>query len=279
MTDDEREIEIEIETDDPSDEESLDDGLSSDESPDDKSSSDTEFETGPWNDDPNPLEDPETISRRDLEDELGRIDVMTTPEGYVEGRVTDLETVDETMVRLEVALPHDRTTSFVLEKPIPWSEDFLLARIVEDVGYDAASVGHLVGESVFVTRADLEDEEPTGWDGLWTSSARVAGRTVNSLLESSLGGRFEKTETGPTWRLVDPRERPDPVEESEFDAVTVSIALGFILAGVVAAAGGAVFGVTGGVVVSSAAIAYALPGLLLAVVGFLVAYSLGSYDE
>ncbi|MDJ1432124.1 hypothetical protein [Halostagnicola sp. A-GB9-2] len=264
MTGDEREIEIEVEAEgDRSDDGSLDDEISTE----------TESDSSRWSTDPNPLEDPEAADGGDLGDELGRIDVMSTPEGYVEGRVTDLETVDETTVRLEVALPHGRTTSFALEKPIPWSEEFLLARIVEDVGYDAASVSHLVGESVFVTRADLEDDDTTGWDGLWTSSARVAGRTVNSLLESSLGGRFEKTETGPTWRLVDPRERPDPVEEGDSDAVTVSIALAFILVGVVAAAAGAVFGVTGSVVVSSAAIAYAIPGLLLALVGFLVAYS------
>ncbi|AHG01154.1 hypothetical protein HALLA_18275 [Halostagnicola larsenii XH-48] len=269
MTDDEREIEIDVET---------NDDRSADESPDDGISSEGEFETAPWSTDPNPLEDRDGVQPRDLEDELGRIDVMSTPEGYVEGRVTDLETVDETTVRLEVALPHGRTTSFALEKPIPWSDEFLLARIVEDVGYDAASVGHLVGESVFVTRADLENDADE-WDGLRATAARAAGRTVNSLLEASLGGRFERTETGPTWRLVDPLERPDPIEDDGFDALSVSIALGLVLAGVLAAVAGAVFGATGGIAVSSAMIAYALPGVILALVGVLVAYSLDGNGE
>ncbi|MCW8172251.1 hypothetical protein D8S78_05435 [Natrialba swarupiae] len=62
------------------------------------------------------------------------------------GRVSALESLDETRVRLEVTLPHGEVLEFVLEKPIPWSEEFLLARIVEDVGYDATSISHIVGE-------------------------------------------------------------------------------------------------------------------------------------
>lgn len=270
MTDDEREIEIDIEP---------EGDRSGNEVPDDEISSGEEFETAPWHRDPSPLEDHNGSQPRDLEDELGRIDVMSTPEGYVEGRVTDLETVDETTVRLEVALPHGRTTAFELEKPIPWSDEFLLARIVEDIGYDAASVGHLVGESVFVTRVDLESDATDEWEGLRTTAARAAGRTVNSLLEASLGGRFERTETGPTWRLVDPLERPNPTDDGGFDAVTASIAVSLVLGGVLAAAAGAVFGATGAVAVSSAVIAYALPGVMLALVGVLVAYSLGADEE
>lgn len=269
MTDDEREIEIDVETEgDRSGDESSDDGIPSE----------GEFETAPRRRDSSSFEDRSGSRPRDLEDELGRVDVMSTPEGYVEGRVTDLETVDETTVRLEVALPHGRTASFELEKPIPWSEEYLLARIVEDVGYDAASVGHVVGESVFLARADRE-HDATEWDGLRGTAARAAGRTVNSLLESSLGGRFERTETGPTWRLVDPLERPDPVEKDGFDALSVSIALGLVLIGVLVAAAGAVFGATGSVTVSTAMIAYALPGVALALAGFLVAYSLNGTGE
>lgn len=221
---------------------------------------------------------PESADHR-LEDELGRVDVMSTTEGYVEGQVTALETVDETTVRLEVALPHGRTVTFTLEKPIPWSEEFLLARIVEDVGYDAASVGHLVGESVYVTRADLEDDTDPGWDGLWSSSAGAADRALTALLEASFGRRFETGNTEPVWRLVDPRERPDPDEGTNTGRLTAAIAVGLVLSGVILAAAGAVFGAMGSLVVSGSAVAYALPGLFLALAGLIAAYSLASPES
>ncbi len=74
---------------------------------------------------------------------------MTTPEGYVEGRITDITTIDATTVRLTTVLPHGETVSFDLDKPIPWSNDFLLTRLVEEIGYDAASIDHIVGEPIY----------------------------------------------------------------------------------------------------------------------------------
>lgn len=104
-----------------------------------------------------------------------------------------------------MALPHGGIVEFTLEKPIPWSEEFLLARIVDDVGYDATSISHLVDETVYVTRADLEDDPEVDW---WTQPVLAA--------QSSLGDWFTVDDPGPQWRLVDPRERQTRDETRRF---------------------------------------------------------------
>ncbi|AXR76538.1 hypothetical protein [Natrarchaeobaculum sulfurireducens] len=198
---------------------------------------------------------------RDLADELGRIDVMTTPEGYVEGRVIDVCAVDETTVRLTVALPHGESTAFTLEKPIPWSREFLLARIVEDVGYDAASIDHVVGDAVYVQRTDREADDDPWWD----SSVQTAS---DALLSSLSAGRYRlERDTSPEWRLVDPLERPDATSEAGEEMTADLVGAGLVLVGTIVAAAGAVVGATGGLVLSAAVVGYALVGLLLVLFG------------
>lgn len=135
-----------------------------------------------------------------LADELGRTQLRTTDAGYVEARVTGLERVDTETVRLVALLPTGESVAFRLDKPVPWSEEFLLARLVGDTGYDAATVDHLVGERVYLARGDPIDE-----DGVWaegTGTVPTAYRSVASAI-----GLDEFVDTGPQWRLVDPAER------------------------------------------------------------------------
>ncbi|QFU82456.1 hypothetical protein [Natronorubrum aibiense] len=207
-----------------------------------------------------------TAPERALEDELGRIDLLTTPDGYVEGRVTGLESIDERTVQLEVTLPHDDVTVFTLEKPIPWSERFLLARIVEDVGYDAASIGHLVGEPIYLDRID---DEPRADDKEWwaTPIRTASDAVVASLLSDRY--RLEKN-TAPRWRLVDPLERPTEEDERTLERASSVIAAGLVVLGSIIAAGGAVVGATGGLSVSSTVLGFALPGLILVWFGLAV---------
>ncbi len=196
-----------------------------------------------------------------LGDELGRLDLATTANGYVEALITDLESIDETTISLTVRLPHDQLVTFDLEKPIPWSRDFLFARLVEDVGYDAASVDHLVGERVYLKRTDLGEEasKPT-----WLESLRTAGGTMLSAVADDL----THTE-GPQWRLVDPRERrPEPTDSSER---TVTIATTLVVGGVLLAALGSVVGATGGVPVTLGMLVAFILGLVLALLGLSVA--------
>ena len=203
----------------------------------------------------------------DLADELGRIAIRSTPEGHVEARVSALESEDETTLRLSVVLPHGRTASFVLEKPIPWSEEFLLARIVDRLGYDAASIDHVVGETVYMTRTDVGTVEETG------GGFRKPYRLAADLLRTTLGGRFDGRETRPTWRLVDPRERPDPDEATRPDDTTVPVAVVAVILGTIAAAVGAIVGTTGSLAITAAAVGYTLPGLLVMLVGLFVLHS------
>ncbi|WP_276255394.1 hypothetical protein [Halomontanus rarus] len=226
--------------------------------------------------DSDPLE-AETTHERQLEDELGRIDLLTTPEGYVEGRVTDLTSIDETTVRLEVTLPHDERVDFTLEKPIPWSEDFLLARIVEDVGYDAASIGHLLGETVYVTRTDIGPDADDADDDWVTTSLHAASDAVLSL-SPPLRDFFGTEDRSPQWRLVDPLERPEPAPDGLSERTVAALAAGAILVGVLVAVVGAIVGATGGLVVPIAALAYAVPGFVLVLLGLLVAFTARSAD-
>lgn len=196
-----------------------------------------------------------------LADELGRIDIMTTPEGYIEGRITDITAIDKTTVQLIATLPHGERVSFTLDKPIPWSEEFLLARLVEDVGYDAASIDHIVGEPVYLKR--LSDDHDTGW---WESSVHTVGDAVVSTIS---GGRYRLDHEGaPRWRLVDPLERPEPTTNDP-DRARTTTAVGSLLIffGTLIATIGAVVAATGGLVVSSGVITAALLGLVVVTIG------------
>ena len=213
--------------------------------------------------DSTPTKRNETSPERRLEDELGRIDLLTTPEGYVEGRVTGLFERDATTVTLEVTLPHDEVIEFDLEKPIPWSSEFLFARIVEDVGYDASSLGHLIGESIYVARTDAgptaDDEDPKWWIS--------ATKSVGNVLLSALGNRYRLEEDPhPEWRLVDPLERPSPSDTgNEWVAETVGVWV--LLLGTLLGIAGAVVWATGGVVITGSLVGYVLPGIVLTLVG------------
>lgn len=135
-----------------------------------------------------------------LADELGRTRLRTTDDGYVEARVTALERVSAETVRLVVSLPTGESVAFRLEKPVPWSEEFLLARLVRDAGYDAATVDHLVGERVYLARGDPIEE-----DGVWAEGTGTVPDTYRGVAAAIGLGDF--VDTGPRWRLVDPAER------------------------------------------------------------------------
>ncbi|SEH13190.1 hypothetical protein SAMN04487967_1206 [Natronorubrum sediminis] len=209
----------------------------------------------------------ESVSDGALADELGRIDIMTTPEGYVEGRIIDVAGVDSTTVELTVSLPHGETASFPLEKPIPWSREFLLARLVEDIGYDAASIDHIVGEPVYVQRTDLEANDEEWW--AWESSLQTAS---DALLSSLSGGRYRlEREQTPEWRLVDPLERPEPKAEPDSTLVTDErLGIAFVLVGTLVAAIGGVLGATGTLVVSASVLGALALGLAIVLVGLAI---------
>ncbi|ELZ04876.1 hypothetical protein [Natrialba asiatica] len=216
----------------------------------------------------------ESASESDLADELGRIDVMTSPEGYVEGRITDVTPLDATTVELTVSLPHGETRSFTLEKPIPWSEDFLLARLVADIGYDAASIDHIIGEPVYLVRTDVGPETPStgprNGSDWWTASMQAAS---DAILSSLSGGRYRiETTTEPEWQLVDPLDRPDASPTESTDTTADLVGTGLILAGTIIAAAGAVVGATGELVISSSVLPAVMLGLMVVLTGLVVLF-------
>ena len=203
-------------------------------------------------------------SDRTLGDELGQIDVVTTPEGYVEGRVTGLESLDAGTVHLEVELPNEERVSFRLDKPIPWSREFLLARIVEDVGYDAASVDYLVGEPVFLARTDAGPAADEETEDRWQAWIYDAGDSVLSVF----GDRYRReNDPGPEWRLVDPLELPSREESPRSTDTDVAVSSVLVVLGAIVAVMGAVIGSTGTLTVSATAVWFALPGFALLLVG------------
>ncbi|MEY7848938.1 hypothetical protein AB7C87_06990 [Natrarchaeobius sp. A-rgal3] len=201
---------------------------------------------------------------RRLEEELGRIDLETTPDGYVEGRISDLESIDESRVRLEVTLPHGEVLEFHLEKPIPWSTEFLLARIVEDVGYDATSISYVVGERIPLKRTDLEEDAADAAD--WkTTTAHAVGEAILS----SLGGRFHLAEQpNPEWRLVDPLERRTLEDDDGGREITRGLGMLLIFASPLIAAVGVGVATTGAIAISIPIVAAVFTALVLALIGF-----------
>lgn len=181
-----------------------------------------------------------------LAEELGRTDLRTTEDGFVEARVLDLAAVDEDTVRLVVELPTGQELSFALEKPVPWSEEYALARLVEWIGYDAASIDHVVGERVLVDRTQRDAEAAV--DAIWAEGAHEPS-TIETAMKAF--GLDVGPERSAEWRLVDPREleRPGPATVPELTprrkllavtALTVLTFCAIVLAGVVSAAVGAV---------------------------------------
>jgi hypothetical protein len=179
---------------------------------------------------------PETDAER-LADELGRTDLRTTDEGYVRARVVDITDHDEDQIELTVRLPTGEEPRFRLEKPLPWSDTFLFARIVEEAGYDAASVEHLVDESVLVERVDQPDDR--------SPTSVGSGSTPLGLLQTLFGLSTPTADgTEREWRLVDPDERTETTSDSRSagrslflaTALTALSLVGIVLASLLAVA-------------------------------------------
>ncbi|AEH39506.1 hypothetical protein [Halopiger xanaduensis] len=144
-------------------------------------------------------ENPETAE--DLADELQEIALRTTDDGRVECKVTNVEPgAVSDRIKLTVALPTRDTVSFQLEKPVPWSEDFLFARIVEDCGYSAGDIHRLEDETVYLERVGTTPK----------AEMRAAARDALSQYRREWhSGRVvppgeELGQRSNGWKLVDP---------------------------------------------------------------------------
>lgn len=129
-----------------------------------------------------------------LADELAEISLRTTDDGLVDCRIVGVDPHGDDEIALTVALPTREPVTFTLEKPLPWSREFLFARIVEDCGYGPGDIDRLEGERIYLER--------TGTRPSAASNPRPRARRAHRGY-----GRPRDDEPGQRsngWRLVDP---------------------------------------------------------------------------
>lgn len=91
-----------------------------------------------------------------LADELGRIQLRSIDDYRLRARIATVVDHDAETIRLWYRLPHDAYAVEEFEKPIPWSERFKFARVIEDLGYSPSSLGSIEGEEIVLERVDGE---------------------------------------------------------------------------------------------------------------------------
>ncbi|WP_245998368.1 hypothetical protein [Halalkalicoccus subterraneus] len=91
-----------------------------------------------------------------LADELGRIQLRSVDDHRLRARIATVVDHDAETIRLWYRLPHDAYVVEEFEKPIPWSDRFKFARVIEDMGYSPSSLGGIEGEEIVLERVDGE---------------------------------------------------------------------------------------------------------------------------
>ena len=145
-------------------------------------------------------------STSELADELAEISLRTNDEGQVECRIVDVKPYRNDNLALTVALPTRETVTFTLKKPVPWSSDFLFARLVEDFGYGAGDIDRLEDERVYLERAEEPNVEMFSPRDHFRSARR--GKVIPPGEES--GQRSNG------WKLVDPAPEKAPRDGMPF---------------------------------------------------------------
>lgn len=113
-------------------------------------------------------ERPETMALEgsdaaDLADDLGRIQLRSIDGRLLRARIESVVDLDSETVRLWYRLPHGAHAAEEFEKPMPWSDQYKFARVIESLGYSPSSLAGIEGEEVLLERADdgwrVEDPE------------------------------------------------------------------------------------------------------------------------
>ncbi|MDL5361223.1 hypothetical protein [Halalkalicoccus sp. NIPERK01] len=114
-----------------------------------------------------------------LADELGRIQLRSIDDRRLRARIDTVVDHDAETIRLWYRLPHDAYAVEEFEKPIPWSDRFKFARVIEDLGYSPSSLGGIEGEEIVLERVDgewrAEDPEKRFDDGFPPSATGGTG--------------------------------------------------------------------------------------------------------
>ncbi len=91
-----------------------------------------------------------------LADELGRIQLRSIDERRLRAGIDTVVDHDAETIRVWYRLPHDAAVVEEFEKPIPWSDRFKFARVIDDLGYSPSSLGEIEDEEVVLERIDGE---------------------------------------------------------------------------------------------------------------------------
>ncbi|ADJ15141.1 hypothetical protein HacjB3_08790 [Halalkalicoccus jeotgali B3] len=91
-----------------------------------------------------------------LADELGRIQLRSVDDRRLRARIETVVDRDAETLELWYRLPHDVHVSEAFEKPIPWSDRFKFARVIEDLGYSPSNLEGIEGEEIVLERVDGE---------------------------------------------------------------------------------------------------------------------------
>lgn len=87
-----------------------------------------------------------------LADELGRVQLRSIDGRRLRARIERIVDHDDDMIRVWYRLPYGVDVFEDFEKPIPWSDRFKFARVVEDLGYSPSSLGVIEGEEIVLER-------------------------------------------------------------------------------------------------------------------------------
>lgn len=91
-----------------------------------------------------------------LADELGRIRLQSIDDRRLHARIETVIDHGPETIQMWYRLPHDVCVVEEFEKPIPWSDRFKFARVIEDLGYSPSSLGGIEGERIVLERIDDE---------------------------------------------------------------------------------------------------------------------------
>lgn len=119
----------------------------------------------------------------DLADELGRIQLRSVDDRRLRAQIETVVDHDAETIRLWYRLPHDAYVSEDFDKPIPWSDRFKFARLIDDLGYSPSSLGGIEGEEIILKRVDgnWRAEDPSQrideqrWPGKTGETGPIAG--------------------------------------------------------------------------------------------------------
>lgn len=96
----------------------------------------------------------------DLSDELAAIHAASVDDETIEGEIWDVDTTEDGRIRITARLPDGSKPSRTFAKPVPWSEDFAIVRLVESYGYAPSAYESMEGDAIKLHSTASAGETP-----------------------------------------------------------------------------------------------------------------------